>query len=85
MTAQSGANTADELDQQRETFAEPDPEPLTDDDVSPGDALDQSRTVRPTARFQPPDLTDDADVADALDQAREVILDDDAEPHTVTP
>jgi hypothetical protein len=51
------------------------------DDVSPADALDQSRTVRPTARYQPPVLPEDADVADALDQAREVVFDDEAERH----
>ena len=69
------------LDQQREATPEPDTERVRIDDVSPADALDQSRTVRPTARYQPPVLPENADVADTLDQAREVVFDDEAEPH----
>jgi uncharacterized protein YndB with AHSA1/START domain len=71
----------DERDELREATPEPDTERVRVDDVSPADALDQSRTVRPTARYQPPVLREDADVADALDQAREVVFDDEAEPH----
>lgn len=72
---------ADASEQQRETTPEPDPETPTVANVSPADALDQSRTVRPTARFAPSTINEDATLADALDQAREVVLDDEAEPH----
>ncbi|HUP76906.1 MAG TPA: SRPBCC family protein [Acidimicrobiales bacterium] len=66
---------------QRETIPEPDHEPMTEN-ASPLDALDQARTVRPTARYIPSTIPPDAAPADALDQAREVVLDDEAEPHT---
>ena len=69
---------------QRETIPEPDPEPIPRDQVSQADALDQSRTVRPTARYTTTAVPDEADAADALDQAREVVLDEEAEPHTAS-
>jgi uncharacterized protein YndB with AHSA1/START domain len=71
----------EERDELREANPEPDTERVRVDDVSPADALDQARIVRPTARYRPPVLPEDADVADALDQAREVVFDDEAEPH----
>ena len=70
--------TGDAAEQQRET-PEPDSEPFSTEQVSPADALDQSRTVRRTPRYNP-SINEDAPFADAVNQTREIVLDVEAEP-----